>query len=63
MYLQRAVSSSQAREAAPSHMVGRVTIFSHWENWWKVKAVEGRGREEGWENWWKAKAVEGRRGA
>lgn len=44
-------------------MVGRVTIFSHWENWWKVKAVEGRGREEGWENWWKAKAVEGRKGA
>lgn len=35
------------REATPSHMVGRVTIFSHWENWWKVKAAEGKGREEG----------------
>ena len=28
-------------------MVGRVTIFSHWENWWKVKAAERSGREEG----------------
>lgn len=28
-YLQRAASSSQAREAPPSHMVGRVTVFSH----------------------------------
>lgn len=28
-------------------MVGRVTIFSHWENWWKVKAVEGRGVRTG----------------
>lgn len=31
-YLQRAISSSQAREAVPSHTVGRVTVFSHWEN-------------------------------
>lgn len=36
------------REATPSHIVGRVTIFSHWENWWKVKAVEVKGCEEGW---------------
>lgn len=46
-HLQRAVSSSQPREAAPSHMVGRITVFSHWENWWKVKAVERREYEEG----------------
>ena len=29
-------------------MVGRVTVFSHWENWWKVKSAEGNGCEEGW---------------
>lgn len=29
-------------------MVGRVTIFSHWVNWWKVKAAEKQGCEEGW---------------
>lgn len=28
-------------------MVGSVTIFSHSENWWKVKAVEGKGRGAG----------------
>lgn len=47
-YLQRALSSSQVREATPSHMVGGVTTFSHWENWWKVKAVGGSGCEDGW---------------
>lgn len=29
MYLQRALSSSQAREATPSHTVGSVSVFSH----------------------------------
>lgn len=47
VHLQRALSSSQVREATPSHMVGRVTTFSHWENWWKVKAVGGSGCEAG----------------
>ena len=28
-------------------MVGRVTIFSHWESWWKVNAAGGSGCERG----------------
>lgn len=31
-YLQRTTNNSQVRDAVPSHTVGRVTIFSHWEN-------------------------------
>lgn len=28
-------------------MVGRVTVFSHWESWWKVNTAEEGGCERG----------------